>query len=86
MLLRINGKAEPSQKIIEETVKIECTNKEMEPKQTSSEKKDSENAEFDSGNDQSKLWKTDEQISGIYSEGLDQHLKTSVMKVLFQQI
>ena len=60
-------------KVIEETVKIECTKKEMEPKQTSWKKKDSANAEFHSGNDQSKVWKTDEEISDI----CDLHIKTA---------
>ena len=62
-------------KVAEETVKIECTNKDMEQKLTSWGKKDSASAEFDSGNDQSELWKTDEQISDIYSEGVGSTLK-----------
>ena len=60
-----------TQKIIEETVKTEWTNKDMEQKQTSGKMEDSANAELDSGNDQSKLWKTDEQISNLYSERVE---------------
>lgn len=81
-------------KVIEETVKIECTKKEMEPKQTSWKKKDSANAEFHSGNDQSKVWKTDEEISDIYSERVrstvkdicDLHIKTAKKYELYQRI
>ena len=60
-----------NQKIIEKTVKTEWTNKDVEQMQTSRKKEDSANAELDSGNDQSKLWKTDEQISNLYSERVE---------------
>ena len=60
-----------TQKIIEKTVKIEGINKDMEQKQTSWKKEGSANAEFDSENDQSKLWKTYEQITDICSERVE---------------
>ena len=60
-----------TQKIIGETVKIEGANKDMQQKQTSWKKEGSANAEFDSENDQSKLWKTCKQIAGIYSERVE---------------
>ena len=43
--------------------------------ETSWKEEDSANAEFDSGNDQSKLWKKDGQISDIYSESVESTLK-----------
>ena len=60
-----------TQKIIGKTVKIEGTNKDMQLKQTSWKIEGSANAEFDSENDQSKLWKTYEQITDIYSERVE---------------
>ena len=56
-------------------MKIECPNKDIEQKQTSWKKEDPANAEFDSGNDQSKLWKTNEQIGDIFSERVGSTLK-----------
>ena len=52
-------------------MKIEGANKDMQQKQTSWKKEGSANAEFDSENDQSKLWKTCKQIAGIYSERVE---------------